>query len=270
MAVYADTHIHLYECYELPQALAGLADRLGRLATAAGGTPETVDRVALLAERKQCAFFRSFHAAGTTRLDGGLELRAGPGPECVTVWRDGQPLLFLIAGRQIVAAEGLEILALTADVRIPDGLPAQAVLAAVRAAGALPVIGWSPGKWFGARGRLVSALVAAAEPGALLLGDTRIRPWAWPEPGSMRAGRARGLRVIAGSDPLPFAGEERMLGTYGVAWPGRLDAADPARSVREALQRPETEVRLVGRRGGLLAMVRRTAGNELNRRRERA
>jgi hypothetical protein len=113
----------------------------------------------------------------------------------------------------------------------------------------------------------VAELVRAAEPGTLLLGDTRIRPWAWPEPGPMRTGRARGLGVIAGSDPLPFAGEERQLGTYGVAWPGGLDPADPARSVREGLLRPAAGRRTVGRRGGILGMLRRMAGNEVSRRR---
>ena len=38
----------------------------------------------------------------------------------------------------------------------------------------------------------------------------------------MRQARDRGFKIVAGTDPLPFAGEERGIGRYGVAWSGDL------------------------------------------------
>jgi hypothetical protein len=51
----------------------------------------------------------------------------------------------------------------------------------------------------------------------------------------MRLGRERGLAVIPGSDPLPFAGEERYAGTYGFIYQGAFDASQPAASIGRML-----------------------------------
>jgi len=48
-------------------------------------------------------------------------------------------------------------------------------------------------------------------------------------------GRRRGFKVLAGSDPLPLAGEERRIGRYGVRVRAEFDPEAPAESVRRML-----------------------------------
>jgi len=225
--VVADTHVHLYPCYDLALALASLAANLGR--TPAGA------RAAFFAERHDCQMFAALRGDAARQAPGGFEIRqlADPGALLVTV--AGVPPVHLFAGRQIVTAERIEILALLAPGAPPDGLPAERVVKAILEAGGVPVLGWSPGKWLGVRGRLVRGLLKRFGADSLLLGDTVLRPAFSQEPSIMRAARRQGVGVLAGSDPLPFAGEERLLGSYASIFTGDIDPARPVESARGLL-----------------------------------
>ena len=79
--------------------------------------------------------------------------------------RPGTLPVLVIAGRQIVSAERIEVLALGTRTQIPDGQPLAATIDAVRADGALAVLPWGFGKWWGARGRMVDAYLETATGG---------------------------------------------------------------------------------------------------------
>ena len=67
---------------------------------------------------------------------------------------------------------------------------------------------------------------------------------------------ARRLPVLAGTDPLPLPGGERVTGTYGVAITEGFDPGSPE-TVREVmLQRPDA-IRIIGRRAGPLQVAGR-------------
>jgi hypothetical protein len=230
MLIAADTHVHLYPFYDRDAALDGAFRRLAALA------PDAGVRAVFLTERYDCDAFTDLPGE---RVQGYAVRWKCDGP--------GENVVF--AGRQIVTRERLEVLALTIDKIIPDGLILDDVIGQVRALGGVPVVAWAPGKWFGARGEMVRRLVDVSAPGLFLLGDSSLRPTVWPEPDLMKAGRRRGFHVVAGSDPLPFRGEERMAGTYGTCLEGHWDAAAPVSSARTLLY-AGVGLRLIGRRGG--------------------
>jgi hypothetical protein len=247
----ADGHVHLYPFYDLPRAAAALENNLRR--HGASGIP-----AGFLAERHDCRIFEDLRQ-GRLRL-GGREVRPA-GEECLAVLGEEGPRLLLFAGRQIVTAERLEVLALTVDLRIPDGSPAAEVIGRVQAAGGVPVLAWAPGKWFFKRGEVVAGLLGRFPAGRLLLGDTTLRPTLWAEPRLMRHARRRGFGVLAGSDPLPFPGEERMLGRYATVLEGDLDLARPLEGVRKILGAAGGIGPGVGTRGGIGETLRRLWGN---------
>jgi hypothetical protein len=251
MTIVADTHLHVYPFYDAGTALSNLARRLAE--HDAGAT-----RVGVLTERDDCRFFRNLRA-GDTCPEGCRVTSLSD--DAVSVRVPGGEDVILIAGRQIVTRERIEILALTRDRRWPQGESAEDVIRTVRDADAVPVIAWAPGKWFGQRGTVVRRLIEAHAPGELLLGDTSLRPPGWAEPRLMRAARRRGLRVLAGSDPLPFGGEESRLGMYVSRFEGPFDAARPAASLRALLADPETVIESVGRRSSPLSWAARLLRN---------
>ncbi len=252
MQLAIDTHLHIYPCYDLRALLTSLRQNL------AASCPDAVC-MAMLAERHDCRFFRTL-AAGTAALPEPATATV-IGDQVVKIRESGHPDLFLFAGRQVITAERIEILALTTDDDIADGLPAADVVTMIGERGGIPVISWAPGKWFFSRGRVVEQLLAQFAPGALLLGDTTLRPRIWPMPRLMRQGLERGFGLVAGSDPLPFAGEERLAGGYGIALSADLDLDDPLDSLRSLLSRSGLRPTLVGRRGKTVATLRRLVRN---------
>jgi hypothetical protein len=70
----------------------------------------------------------------------------------------------------------------------------------------------------------------------LLIGDSALRPAWMPAAPLLRRALASGLPVVAGSDPLPFRGEERRLGTYGLVRSIVWDGDRPRRSISAALR----------------------------------
>lgn len=251
----ADGHVHLYPFYDLSRAVAALESNLGRHGVA--GT-----RAGFLAERHDCHLFRDL----VQRRVGVPGLECRPAGDGALAFGDGaDPRLLLFAGRQVVTAERLEVLVLTGDLAIGDGLPAADVIRRARDAGAVPVLAWAPGKWFFGRGDVVRRLLDDFAPGELLLGDTTLRPTLWPEPRAMRAGRRRGFGVLAGSDPLPVPGEEAVLGRYATVLEGEFDAADPVPGVRRMLA-ASGGAAAVGARCGVIEVLRRLRANGKARR----
>lgn len=246
-----DTHVHIYPCHDLHTALEHAFRQL-----AAWGQGQ---RALLLTERHDCQAFRDMRS-GSWRAAGYV---ISPATEscALNVANRQWESLTIFAGRQIVSRERLEVLALATDAEIEDGQPVDEVLLQVRAQGGVPVLSWAPGKWFGERGRLVRKLLDRAARGELLVGDTSLRPTLWPEPGLMRLARRRGLEVLAGSDPLPFPGEERQVGRYASRLDTVLDLDRPVTSLRAILTSPALRAASVGRRCGVLEVASRWRSN---------
>jgi hypothetical protein len=259
MLIAADTHVHLYPFYDAGLLLDHAMDNLGALAPTAGAF------ALLLTERSDCRAFRALRD-GSLKPGADWKIEATDDSNAVVARCDSGPGLCVIAGRQINTRERIEILALTMDLEIEDGLPIDDALARVNGAGAVPVLAWAPGKWFSARGKIVERLIDHAEKGRLLLGDTSLRPTVWPEPALMKRGAARGLAIVAGSDPLPFAGEESAAGTYGTAMDVVFNPARPAESLRAALLNPLLRSQRIGRRSGPVAAAARLMKNSAAKR----
>jgi len=260
--VVADGHVHVYPAYDIKAVFRYLIQNLDRLAGTAGragpGTiGDGIHKLAFLAESHEHDFFGRLKDHDKAIVGNGLEVASGPDPVCVTVGVQGAGRVCLVAGRQIVTRERLEILGLAMRVKIPDGLPARDVIKQVVEADGIPVLAWSPGKWLFARGRLVRDLIASDQARVLRLGDTTLRPALWPEPRPMRRARERGMTVIPGSDPLPFAGEERYAGTYGFIYQGAFDFRQPAASIGRMLAGPAAAIMPLGARCAVWDVARR-------------
>jgi len=200
-----DTHLHLYPTYDLSHAFNTLLDR-------STGLGEQVSRAACLAERHDCQYFERLRD-GDIKLDG-FVLEC-PEENEISLIRDKDGLsLAVLPGRQVITRENIEILALACPEMIDDGQPALDIIFQLNQLNRIPVLTWSPGKWFGKRGELVKRLINELDKQDFLIGDTTLRPYGWPTPRLMKRAQDIGFAIVAGSDPLPFSGEESWLGAY--------------------------------------------------------
>jgi len=125
------------------------------------------------------------------------------------------------------------------------------------------VIAWAPGKWLGRRGRVVWSLLEAVAPQHLLVGDTSMRPRGWPTPRVMREAVRRGFTIVGGTDPLPFPGQEAVIGRYGIAAETEIDPRKPVTALRALLAGKSGRISLAGRRDSLASVAARLVRHRL-------
>lgn len=205
---------------------------------------------------------------GVRRLEQTRSRWAGEGPEAwsvqnteedISIWArppKGEQEMAIIGGRQIVSQEYLEVLALGTRQQFESGTPARTLLRNITQAEALPVLPWGVGKWWGQRGRVVRNLIEDTSLPPFCLGDNANRPALWPRPSLFRRAEERGIKVLPGSDPLPFPGEVRQVGSFGGILQGELDSQKPAQDLRDKLLDPSVEICPFGCLETLLRFVR--------------
>lgn len=245
-----DAHIHIYPDVDLGLAVAC------SLANMDEAKPETeTAKIWLLTERSDCAAFSMLQSS--VRI-GMYHILPTQEPAALRVQLGERIVLYILAGRQIVTAEGHEFGLLANSLNLPDrALDTPSCIAAAREAGALLSINWAPGKWSGRRKRALMPLFAAPPEPHLFIGDSAMRPLFWPEPALMRSARQQGWRILAGSDPLPFTGEENSFGRYGTMITGDLDPDWPIASLKRLLLSPEAILQTWGHRRGTWEFTRR-------------
>ena len=240
-----DGHLHVYPAWKLSAALRALFANLARCTPSSEPAPV---RVGLLADHAACCGYRG--RIGQPRLKQVDEFILQPTNEAgAMIVRDEDRVLgYVLAGRQVVTAERLEVLSLAADFDVADGMPLDRTLAAIRDNGGAPVLSWAPNLWAGDRGRLVRKTIETCAPADFLLGDSSLRPSGWPEPTELRFGRTRGFRVVRGTDALPLPGELRRIGACATLVHGPWNPAQPVTSLRHLLTTANYPLTPAGRR----------------------
>ena len=145
-----------------------------------------------------------------------------------------------MAGRQIVTKEKLEVLALTTDRPFEEGTPIQDTLESVLSVGGIPVIPWGFGKWWGKRGKILTDLLQSQTAPGFSLGDNSGRPGFLPYPSQFEQAQKKGIRILPGSDPLPFPTEYWRPCSVGFAVTGKLHDETPATDLRAILKNPNS------------------------------
>ena len=259
MQILIDTHVHLYDFYRLDIAFDAAIKNMEAASSSASSI-----KCIFLTERFDCDCFEMLSRG--EGIPDGFSLGKCSEDGVLRVSRNGaDDGFFLFAGRQIVTRERIEVLAILCPSRIEDGAELRETIEAVQLAGGIPVLCWAPGKWNGKRGRLVRYLARAPGLDPLMLGDSTHRLRGLGEPVIFAEGRKLKRRILAGSDPLPFGGEEKMIGSYGVIIEGAFDPDCPLSSIKSLLL-SDCQIKFFGRRCGVIKGGVRLLQNELRRR----
>jgi len=242
--VLVDAHVHIHE----PFALERLLDAAAVNFAGARGHLRAEGEVLGCLMLAEIAGVDCFAALADGRCTAGAwQIRPTGETVSLVATRPGALPVLVIAGRQIVSAERVEVLALGTRARIPDCQPLAATIEAIRADRALAVLPWGFGKWWGERGHIVDAYLASAPPGGIFLGDNGGRPIGLPVPRRFARAAWRDMLVLPGSDPLPRAGEIERIGRYGFVLPLQLDPDRPARALKAHLDGLERQPATFGR-----------------------
>ncbi len=259
-----DGHVHFHSCFDPTSFLRHAADNFGEARRRRGRDCGSAG-ILLLAESAGASYFRQLRDRVGEGSAGAWSIHRTAEAESLEIRRSGEPCLLAVAGRQLVTAESLEVLALCCDAELADGRLIEETVEAVRLRGGLPVVPWGFGKWWFRRRRVVLGLLESQDSSVFCLGDNGGRLRLARRPALFRAAERRGFRVLPGSDPLPFARHGGRAGSYGFGVEVELDPAQPALSLKAALRNPETRLRPYGSGESLLRFVRNQVAMQLRK-----
>ena len=241
--IFVDAHVHIHNCFDLQifldSALANFNAQAKRC-----GKEKNVISLLLLTETKSENRFQQFAGFASTEHEIGSQSSKNwsfhfTDESCSLQTRcNGVPEFFIIAGRQIVTAERLEVLALATDKSFEDGSQIEQVINSVHDVGAIPVIPYGFGKWIGRRGIILNDLLEKIKGPKFFLGDNSGRAIFLPFPSHFKQAEKKGIRVLPGSDPLPFSSECKRPGSFGFYFEGTISASYPARDITRILLDP--------------------------------
>ena len=230
-----DGHVHYYPNFDRDRFFDSAFANFRR-ATGVHGTGSEYAGWLLFAESAGMHYFRTFRDAAGQAAGNGWTFDRTDEAESLVARRDADAGLLLIAGRQIITAEGLEVLALCCDAEVDDGQPLAAVVGAACRLGAIVVLPWAFGKWWFRRGDLIYDFVKSAETARIFLGDNGGRARLGPRPRPFREAESRGIGILPGSDPFPLSYDARRIGRYGFAIEGTIARSRPAAGLKRLLR----------------------------------
>ena len=250
--VLVDGHVHIYACHEIDRVLDS-AWRHFKVVADSDGTVN-FQGVLIFTESAGDQVFGKL-AQTTGRTVGRWYVSETGERRSLSLQRDDGARLLLVAGRQLVSREKLELSAYFITETIADGAPLTTLVQQVHRLGGLSVLPWGAGKWFGRRGREVEErLRYSAAP--LLLSDNGGRPWFWPMPRLFHLARQQKIPVLAGSDPLPKVSEQQQAGRVGFVLRGALRPEAPAADLKQRLLALQAAPPRYGKREGAWGFVR--------------
>jgi len=257
-ALAIDGHVHLYDVYDLSKAVEKGTENLIANAKIYLEENDKVVPVWFLVERSNLNFFNQIYQSPENYSQGDVKFKRGEDSLTINVEKNNKTILYMFAGRQLVTREGLEVLSLISDLNIVDRQkPIGDVIKDIKNSGGIPTLNWAPGKWFFSRGKVIARQIQENSPADFFIGETTLRNTLWREPNLIARAKKKGFAVIAGSDPLPFKGEENNIGSYGFLIEGKFVPTNPAQSLQDLMNSKAKNIRIIGKRNDVFTFTRR-------------
>jgi hypothetical protein len=204
-----DTHAHLYPHYPL-KAWCDAAHRNLGVSDEHTGAVFIVDR----AGQDSFARFRTDGVAFGVWKEFSIDSGDSLSEEGVFEWEGKK--LSILRGVQYVSLERIEVLGLGVGRSLADGAPVVELIDVIGQEGGVACLPWSPGKWLGERGAVVSKIMGNTPPERLTFGDIALRSSWGPHSPLLGKAKQKGFTVLLGTDPLPRNRDSDLVGSFGV------------------------------------------------------
>lgn len=246
-AVPIDAHVHFHRVEFVERTLDAAAANFGRVTSPSG-------RFAGLLLLAESAREQVFAELAKRVSCGRWTIRSLPAePQTVVASLEDNEIA-VVCGRQVRCEGGLEVLALGTTTRYPEGEDVGATIERVLHDGTVAVFPWGFGKWMGRARQTVESVFSASRKG-LFAGDNGGRLQLLGLPAQLRAAGHNGYRVLPGTDPFPFGGDYRRVGSFGFLAHITPEATKPWQSVRDWLNDEQTVPEPYGRALGPFRFV---------------
>lgn len=244
--IIADAHVHLHDCFNLEHLFDSALNNFQYYAEKKGNRDNYTPVLFLTEISGQNKFNELKKSTGENNKIKNWNLFPTKEDVSLSVSDRSNRNLFLIAGRQIVTTENLEVLALITEQNFADGFPLSVTIHQIIEAGGIPVLPWGVGKWMGNRGKLLNNLLAENNFPMLFLGDNSGRPVFWSRPVQFKQAENQGLPILPGTDPLPLSSEACRPGSFGFTIKNSLNQEEPGKHLKQMLLDPKISLKPYG------------------------
>ncbi len=243
MAIFIDAHVHIYPEFNREEFFRAAFDNFLSVSKREN-LSKNASYVLALAESRDSDVFSDLYMSASPFED---IPEKNSDPNSVVFYKTeesdsllvcmGEHTIILLAGRQLVSKENIEVISLLSLTKHKDKkLPLDALLKAVADSGGIVVIPWGVGKWLGGRGAAVKKCVESRHDFPVFIGDNGNRPSFWPAPSLFRNACENNVFLLSGSDPLPLGSHCKRVATSGTLLvKGELSPNHPAESLRKQL-----------------------------------
>lgn len=257
MQYHIDTHVHVYHCYD-PGTLLHEAN-LNSNRSGPGA-----NLILCLTESRGFNFFQNLKdQLKTDNSIAGWSLSEIAKQPAILLRSDDQNII-IVAGRQVITRQGLEVHALFSEQTYDDGQDIQFIIDQINESASIAVLPWGVGKWLGNRGAIIEKLLNDNEPGNLAIADISARPALWPQPDQFRIARKSGFNCLYGTDPLPIDYEQSRIASAGMVMELPSDITAAVAELKERLLK-QTENHFYGTRVSVLRFIKDQLMLRLNR-----
>ncbi len=244
--IIADAHVHIYDCFQLDKLLNSALNNFTNHAQKLTSTDNFTSILFLSDIHNQETFQQLKKYSQSNYHINNWTFHYTQEKLSLYARNQNNQIIVLIAGRQIITAEKLEVLALITEQTFEEGLSLEVTIKEIIAAGGIPVLPWGVGKWIGKRGKTLSNLLKNNIHSILFLGDNSNRPGFWFRPFYLQLAKKQGIQILPGTDPLPLASECSRPGSFGFMVRGRLNYEEPGKHIKQILLYSKTNIQTYG------------------------
>lgn len=141
--------------------------------------------------------------------------------------------IVIIAGKQIISKEGIEVLALFSDDQFDEKIETSSLIKIINGKKGIPVLPWGVGKWIGNKGKVIKELLGSKL--NFYIGDNSGRLKLLPEPSLFKTAINNNHFVLHGTDALPISTQVNKTGKFGFILDIDLDLNKPAEILKKKL-----------------------------------
>lgn len=244
--ILADAHVHIHHCFEIEKLLNASLANFQKIALTKAEIYKLIFLIFLTEMPGDVEFSQLLKSAENHQQNNNWKFAKTQEAVSISAVNNDNKKIFIIAGRQIVTAEKLEVLALISNANFVDGLPLETTIQNIVSKGGIPVLPWGVGKWLGNRGKILQKLLKSDSLPMLYIGDNGGRPNFWPRPSYFQVAEEKGWKILPGTDPLPLKSEYTRPGSFGFMVEGEIDFETPGKSMKQILLDPTTSLQPYG------------------------
>jgi len=243
-----DSHVHIHDCYNLKEFFLSVYSNFSIFSKQIDNSLKWIG-VLCLTEMDRVNYFDKLKNFSHSSIELGDEFVVESTNEdnSLIITNSAGQKIIIISGKQIIAENGIEVLALGAINSFSKHKSLQETVDAVNKVNAIPIIPWGVGKWLGKRKEVIECFIRKNHNNKFLLGDNSGRPIFWSEPNIFNLGKSNNHFVIPGTDSLAITSEQGKTGKYGFYLKTEMNLLRPADFFIEYFSNMNTEPKNFGK-----------------------